>query len=284
LEQDIHNTNVKNVKWQKAIDHRFSKIEHVLHKLTLNYTADNIHDFRVEIKKLKALLRLFSFRMPADSSFRFPKPLNKLYKSLGLLREWQIQKHNIAKAADELHYTETLTYVNKINGKTDICKRRVMQKISKLPDLKKNMEQIKNNCPSELSPKSIVEFIQSKMHAVQLVLLNGEFDDKYMHDMRKKIKDVQYILSGSEKTNETNEASSRLQSIQKVSGQLGDYHDMSVSLLQLKKELKTAHKNPDEKRLLRKIEHYWQAAKLEMRQETILSVRALIQQHFPEFG
>jgi CHAD domain-containing protein len=284
LEQDIHNINVKKGKWQKAIDNRFSRIEHDLHKLTLDCTTDNLHDFRVNIKKLKALLHLLSFSLPAASNFMFPKPLDKMYKSLGLLREWQIQKRNITKAADELHYTETLAYVHKIDLKTDEYKRKIRQKISQLPDIESNKDQIKNNSPSEISSKSITGFIQFKMHAVQLVLISGKFDDESMHDIRKKIKDVQYILSGTGKTNETNVVSSRLQSIQKVSGQLGDFHDMSVSLLQLKKELKTVPKNHDEKKLLLKIKDNWQAAKLDMRQQTILSTRALIQQYFPEFG
>jgi CHAD domain-containing protein len=284
LEQDIHDTTVKKEKWQEAIDYRFSKIEHVLHKLKHDCTTDNIHEFRVQIKKLKALLRLIGFSMPVASNSRFPKPLNKLYESLGRLREWQIQKQHITKAADELHYTEPLAYVHKIDRKSDACQRRIMKKISQLSDLKKDRDHIKNNCPVALTPKSIIGFIQSKMHAVQLVLLSRKVDDESMHDMRKKIKDVQYVISGSDKTSETNKESSQLQSVQKVSGQLGDFHDMSVSLLLLKKELKTVHKDPAEKKLLRKIKGNWQAAKLEQRQQTILLTKSLIQQYFPEFG
>jgi len=284
LEQDIHDTTVKKVKWQEAIDYRFSNIEHVLHKLKHDCTTDNIHEIRVQIKKLKALIRLFSFSTTVTSNSKFPKPLNKLYNSLGHLREWQIQKQHITKAADDLHYADSLAYMHKINRKADTCKRRVMKKISRLPDLKRTRDDIKNNSPLDPASRSVLGFVQSKMHTVQLVLQSGKADDESMHDMRKKIKDVQYVISGSGKTSETKKESSRLQSVQKVSGQLGDFHDMSVSLLLLKKELKTVHKDPAEKKLLRKIKGNWQTAKLEQRQQTILLTKSLIQQYFPEFG
>ncbi len=282
MEQDIHDTKVKKEKWQKAIDYRFSKTEHVLHKLTLDCTVENIHDFRVEIKKLKALLRLFSFSIRETSACKFPKPLNKVYKSLGSLREWQIQKQSITKAAGEMHYVEPIVYKLKIDRRTDACRRRVIELIGKLPDLKKNRDQIKNNCPERLSPESISSFIKTKMHAIQDTLLSGDYNDESMHDMRKKLKDVQYILSAAKKEEETNKHSARLKSVQSVSGYLGDFHDLCIALLMLKKELKMLHKETSEKKLLRKIRDNWYAEKVKLRQQTIQSTQALILHHFPE--
>jgi len=265
-----------------AIEDRFSKTNHVLHQMTLDCSADHIHSFRVEIKKLKALIRLFSFSIPDPSTCKFPKPLDTLYKSLGSLREWQIQKQNIAKTAEEMHYANQLAYLDIINRKTDSCKRRVMELMGRLPDLKRFMEQIKNNSPGELTPDSIDEFIQMKMLAVQNVLQSGKYDDASMHDMRKKVKDVQYIISGSEKAGRTNEHIARLKSVQYVSAKLGDYHDLCIALILLKKELNKLHKDTDEKKLLRKIKNKWQADKLSLRQRTTDSLQVLIQHHFPE--
>jgi len=265
-----------------AIEDRFNKTNHVLHKMTLDCTAEHIHSFRVEIKKLKALIRLFSFGVQDPSTCRFPKPLDTLYKSLGRLREWQIQKQNIAKTAEGMQYAKQLAYMDTINRKTNSCKRRVMEIMGQLPDLKKYTEQIKNNNPETLTRISIQEFIRTKMLAVQNILQSGKYDDASMHDMRKKVKDVQYIISGSEKAGETNEQTARLKSVQHVSAKLGDYHDLCITLILLKKEIRKLHKVTDEKKLLRKIKDQWQADKLNLRRRTLDSLQVLIQHHFPE--
>jgi CHAD domain-containing protein len=284
LEQDIHDTNVKKVKWRRAIDYRFGKIEHVLYKLTTDCTAENIHDFRVEIKKLKALIRLFSFSIRETSACKFPKSLNKVYKSLGSLREWQIQKQRITKAAGEMHYVGTLDYKHKIDRKTDVCRRRVIELIRRLRDWKKNRDQIKNNCPEKSGPESISAFIQMKMHAIQDSLLSGDYNDESMHDMRKKLKDVQYILSAAKKEEEIKKHTARLKSVQSVSGNLGNFHDLCIALLMLKKEIKMLHKKTSEKKLLWKIRDNWYTEKVKLRQQTIQSMQALILHHFSEVG
>ncbi len=273
---------VINEKWHKAIEYRFNKTEHALHKIIQDFTEDHIHDFRVEIKKLKAFIRLISYNVPDPSASGFPKPLNKLYKALGSLREWQIQNQNLVKAAGELQYTKPLACVHKINRKADSSKHRVMALIHSLPDVKKMMDRIKNNGPDELRPASIIRFIQTKIQAVQVLLQSGKEDDESMHDIRKKIKDVQYVLSGLDKTGETDEPSSPLASVQEVSAKLGDYHDLCVALVLLRKELKTQRKETDEKKLLRKIKDNWQAEKLKLRRQTIQSTQALISLHFSE--
>lgn len=274
--------DAKKQKWHQVIEHRFNKTELALQKITRDFTGDHIHDFRVEIKKLKAVIRLISYNVPDPVVCKFPKPLNKLYKALGSLREWQIQKTNIVQASGEMHFAIPTNYMHKINLKTFADQRRVMELIQKLPDMKKMKDQIKSNGPDELSPASIIRFIQTKIHAVQVVVKSGKEDDESMHDMRKKIKDIQYVLSGIAKTGEIDEQSSPLESVQEVSGQLGDYHDLCTSLALLKKELQISNTETGEKKMLRKIKESWQAEKLKLRKQTIRSTKALIGLHFSD--
>ena len=278
----MHDIELRKEKWQLAIEYRYSKIDLVLQEMILESTADNIHDFRVEIKKLKALIRLLSFNVRNDAPPRFPKSLNNIYKSLGGLREWQIQKQKIGEAAGEMHDPAPLNYLNTIDSKMNLWKRRVRERIRHLTDLKKSFARIKGKCPEKLSPESITGFIQTKIQTIQHLLQNGDCDDESLHEMRKKLKDVQYILSGTEKSDETPEDSSRLKSIQQISADLGDFHDLYIALILLNRELKRHHEETDEKKQLRRIRDKWRAEKETLRLRTIQSTKALIQQNFPE--
>lgn len=282
MERNIHHTSLKKEKWHGIIEHRFKKTADALQKIEKDCSGDHIHDFRVEIKKLKAFTNLIGYNVPDPAACKIPKPLTKLYKALGSLREWQIQKQNIVKAAGELQFEKPLNYLHKISRETDACQRRVRSLIQRVPDSKKMAERIKNNGPDDLSPASITRFIQTKIQKVQELLQNGNKDDESMHDMRKKIKDVQYILSGLAKTGEIDKASAPLESVQQVSTLLGDFHDLCTTQLLLKKELNINRKETDEKKLLRKIKDNWQAEKLKLRRQTLLATRSLIERHFSE--
>ena len=88
----MKSTDIKKGKWQADLEERFSKIYTLLQKIDNHFENNDIHDYRVEIKKLKALIRLFNFTASESITCRFPKKLNKIYKALGHLREWQIQE------------------------------------------------------------------------------------------------------------------------------------------------------------------------------------------------
>jgi CHAD domain-containing protein len=254
-------------KCQADVEERFNKINLVLQKIIIGFATDDIHDFRVEIKKLKALLRLFSSVAMDPSAYRFPKSMNKVYKAMGHLREWQIQHQKISKSCSERNYIEPVSYLNKIGRKTDLCKLKAGELIRYLPSLEKKKEQIKNHCPEKLPPAAIQSFILTKTQTVHHLLLAGANDDASMHNMRKLLKDVQYTLSDQAKELRTAEGSSRLKAIQKVSGLLGDFHDLCVAVSLINRERKVLHKTSEEKKLLRDIRKRWQIDKENLRQE-----------------
>ena len=245
---------------------------------------EDIHDFRITVKKLKAIIRLFNGVSTRASACRFPKSLNKVYKTLGFMRECQIQKQKILKAAKETGSMEPLIYLNKINRKTELFKQKVIRSIQSLPDVNKKRDQIINDCSEEITDASITRYIQTKMNAIQLLLLNRPCDDEHMHEMRKKIKDIQYIFSGVAKNDHIDVSSSRLRTIQRVSAELGEFHDLCIAIVLLKKELKLHDKERDEQKILRKTKVNWLTEKKRLHQQIIESIELLIRDHVHEFS
>jgi CHAD domain-containing protein len=272
----------KKEKLHRTVEHRFDKTETALKKITEDFTEDNIHDFRVEIKKLKAFVRLMGYGIPGNAEPKFPKPLNKFYKALGSLREWQIQKTKILKAAGEMQYSGPQLYVQKIDRKMAASNQKAITLMKKIPDIKKMMEKIHIRDSEEPGAASMVGFIHSRIQRVKEILHSGKKDDESMHEIRKKIKDIQYILSGVGKSGEIEEHSSTLASVQDVSALLGDYHDLCVSVALLKKELNSIPKETSEKKLLLRLEAQWLDEKQKSCEHTIQSTQSLIETHFSE--
>lgn len=275
-------TELQKDKWQASVEERFKKINLVLQKVIPDFAPDDIHDFRVEVKKLKALLKLFSSASENPSIFLFPKRLNKVYKTLGHLREWQIQKQKIDRSRSEKNYPGHLPYLNKIDVKTELYKLKAVDLIWDLPSFVQNKEQIKNCCPDKGLTATISAFFHSKMEIIHNMLLSGKRDDESMHEMRKLLKDVQYVLSEAEKKGEPVEGFSRLKTIQKVSGQLGEFHDLYVALALLDRELEDLHNNGKEKDQLQPIQQDWRSEKEKLRQQVMQLLQEMDQRNFPD--
>jgi CHAD domain-containing protein len=265
----------KEEKWETYLDDRFSKINLVLQKVDHSFDTTDIHDFRVEVKKLKALIRLFNSAVLDSPICHFPKKLNKIYKALGHLREWQIQRQKIMSAFEEQNYSPPRFYIYKIRRKTEQHKRRTGKLLNPLPSMEKDKEKIKKHFHLAISPETKRSFIEKRMKIIHELLTSGAHDDDSMHYMRKVLKDAQYTLSGSEKESEKNEGSTRLKTIQAVTSLLGELHDLHIALILLKKELKSLENNPRAKMQLNTIMLSWQSAKEKIRQETLKEIREM---------
>jgi CHAD domain-containing protein len=267
-------------KWANYLDNRFSKINLVLQKVDNSFNTSDIHDFRVEVKKLKALIRLFNSAVSDPPICHFPKKLNKIYKALGHLREWQIQRQKIISAFEVQNHSTPRFYIDKIRRKTEQHKRKTGKLLNPLPSLEKNKEKIKKHFHFTISPEAKRSFIGKRMKIIHELLTSGANDDDSMHYMRKMLKDAQYTLSGSEKDSETNEEPARLKTIQAVTSQLGELHDLHIALILLKKELNSLKNNSREKILLNTIMRSWQSEKEKIRKETLKDIREIDSANF----
>src|SRR6266436_3162758 len=77
-----------------------------LHRLKRNYALikrskgmEDIHHFRVEIKKLRAFLRML--QTGRDAPIKIPGSLKKIYHYAGLIRELQLHQQTIKTTGDK---------------------------------------------------------------------------------------------------------------------------------------------------------------------------------------
>ena len=72
------------------IKHRFQTIDKLAKKSTPKFDEEVVHDFRVEVKKLRAFLRLINSELAKAEALKIEKDLKQFYRHLGAVRSIQM--------------------------------------------------------------------------------------------------------------------------------------------------------------------------------------------------
>lgn len=92
---------MKHAQIMHAVRRRFRKIDAAYRKVIKNFQTDDIHRFRVEMKKLKAFLLLAENGSDHDRRLKFSKRARKFYEKTGAIRTLQLQQQYAAEAEPE---------------------------------------------------------------------------------------------------------------------------------------------------------------------------------------
>src|SRR4051794_37076234 len=87
---------MKEKEINEIIEERFKIIDKLSHKIVKEFDADDIHDFRVEVKKLRAFLRLLDIKNE-DNEPVIPSLLKTFYGYIGIVRNIQLYQHDLFK-------------------------------------------------------------------------------------------------------------------------------------------------------------------------------------------
>jgi CHAD domain-containing protein len=204
-----------NDQWDGMTDH--------LEKFIENGEQEELHQFRVQVKKLRAMLELLdtnSVKHPLKKDF---KPVRKIFKRCGEIRS----------AFINLQYGQRFEFKNEdffMNHLYEIEKgTNEVKKLGKqyLKIIKSAHDDIGGDL-QHVSDKEIVEFYKAKLYNIGSFLENLQFNDE-LHDTRKQIKTLMYnrkiaqnALDG--KLQISNDYLNKLQTL------IGDWHDNVLAL------------------------------------------------------
>lgn len=79
------------------------KLETLAGKVAARPDADDVHAFRVEVKKLRAFIRLTTPQGQSVSR-RLPKSIRRFYHSAAVIRNLQLQRQSLADLHDRGHF------------------------------------------------------------------------------------------------------------------------------------------------------------------------------------
>lgn len=189
-----------------------------------------IHDWRVDYKKLRAIVRLLGEQSKKPE---IPLSLKDVYTIAGEIRDRQMQSERMAEwfgseqffppAYTELLRKEIAGYADQLHPLTE---NDAILRISQ--------HKIKLALPSRLSKKDIRDFIQQQLFEVRNILWLSYKKDEYLHSCRKHLKDIYYIIDvigiGHIRADEIRGLPSPVQ-LQTVAQELGNFNDQCVTMV-----------------------------------------------------
>jgi hypothetical protein len=191
---------------------------------------DAIHDWRVDYKKLRAVVRLMGEQSKKPE---IPLSLKDVYTIAGEIRERQMQTERMAEwfgseqffppAYTELLRKEIAGYADQLHPLTE---NDAILRISQY--------KINSTLPSRISKKDIRAFIQQQLYEVRNILWLSYKKDDYLHSCRKHLKDALYIIDaigiGHIKADQIIGLPSE-EHLQAAAQELGNFNDQCVTMV-----------------------------------------------------
>lgn len=212
----------------KYLKKRRKNIRSLLTTPRLHCTPGIFHDLRVEIKKLRSLISLLRFSASFNLK-KIDKPFIKVFKQAGKIREMQIEEemlqqyfsidflHDYRQKIKEHKSKELRNYINLINEQSE----RIKKAFTKI----KPWIQIINK-------KELDEFTDKKEKNLKQ-LLDQNITPPQLHLLRKRIKQYNYALKFSLRTNKLNFETDSYS----LSDLLGKWHDGQVLIYHLERQM-----------------------------------------------
>jgi CHAD domain-containing protein len=225
-----------------------------------------IHLFRVEVKKLRAFLRMLSAGKDWNK-IKIPHALKDVYKKAGLVRDLQLHIRSIENEGNSSGIP--VSHLWQLKRKLAVAKRKLKKVMEPevLPDTQKKIEK---KVAGNLEDGVVENFVQTKMTMILKTISRKTMGDKDLHTVRKHLKDIIYIAKIFE-TELLQPFPLRNWNKEKenyfigLADELGKFQDSCVSLIHLKADLH-ANTLDKEKGLIRGIHKQQEQVKKRLKQ------------------
>jgi CHAD domain-containing protein len=251
------------------IESRFEDIEACFKGILDGFGMEEIHLFRIEIKKLKAFLRLLQIGLKKPDDLRLPKIFNKSYRATGAIRTLQLQRQKIQQVVHEIRDIHPETYLNILTVEAS----ENMIKVENLAKTQKSFlserKNIITHLPDGLSKKSIRKYTEDTAFDLSELIRKAQLPDKSLHQVRKILKDLQYNwpftknLMGKSFPSTVNDKDS----IKSFTNRIGNFHDACMALSLLEPNYIDQISNEKERILLLNIKKEWENEKRDIKQQ-----------------
>ncbi len=223
---------MKKKEETRQLDKLLKNIKSFLKTYLADGQQEGLHQFRIQVKKLKAMLTLYSFEPGNKSLLKDFKPIKEVFKKAGDIRNAHInlklgQKHQLKDENFNQHQQKTL---DENNSKFNKDGSKYLKKI------KKTQAILQNNI-KRLHNKSIRTFYKNKLAKVESFFENPTFDEQ-LHNARKNIKLLLYNKQLAAKAIE-NKVQINNEYLDQLQDMIGEWHDHNLTVAMLADHVKT---------------------------------------------
>lgn len=235
----------------KAIEIYFKKQENTIQLLLDQepkyFTADTFHQLRVEIKKVKAIVDLIAFCSKKRNSTKTFKPFKVIFRHAGKVREIQLQ---LALLEEQPSFYLLKGCRKQYKKKLKRALKKFFITVNKVTARKlKNKHRIIIALFLQIGKKKRRRYMTAKRQEINKMLRQNTLKKKQIHTFRKRLKAFDY----NEKIMKYPEQKKGIAARNKLMESLGHWHDYQVSILQIKKAIRSCASDSSEIDLLENI-------------------------------
>jgi CHAD domain-containing protein len=221
---------------------RIAKLGNAIEK---DFETENIHKFRVEVKRLRSFLRLTA-TVKGNKEIKLPHKFKELYDICGLIREAQLEQKKIEELQLQLP-----AYSSKLQRQWDEQEKAWKKQYSK-HIIDKLEDRLTDHAFNEVKPDVLLKFFNAHCKNIQKLNRNSP-DNEDIHSMRKQIKDMLYNTKFAEeewKDAYKEIADKPLKEMDQLSDSLGDYNDLRIMLDHFEEFAEDSTQEEEQKALL----------------------------------
>lgn len=180
---------------RKELEHIVQKyakhVQQYSQQLPGTFAVEDIHELRVEYKKLRAFIRLVQLDEAAGKHLAMPEKVKALYRAAGSVRDLQLfqgasQKIITEKEGGLPHFNKSL------DKKLFAAKENAVEEVERFEG-RRAFTPITDALPDYLHDNTIRQFILRKVAAIRIIQLALERDEE-LHSVRKHLKDIFYVI------------------------------------------------------------------------------------------
>jgi len=184
-------------------------------KTGVKFDPDVIHALRTTLKKVRALLRWQGVNK------KIFIPYKKIYEAAGELRNIQVAKKKLQNVKDIPQHFKKRLLIMLTQFKQDWD---TIEYKKPLKQLQHNIKQLK------IKPAKHKKFIFKRMNAIRHIVQMNFISDTELHDARKMIKDMQYVLEWLKKNGRSKKIPTAIsiKELKNIGVQAGEYMDKCI--------------------------------------------------------
>jgi CHAD domain-containing protein len=248
---------MKQKEIEGIIESRSKRIDKLFPKIIKEFDAGEIHKFRIQVKKLRAFLRLAKTEKNVEGAL-LPKLLKAFYRYVGIIRNIQLHTHALSEYITN-HEIEKPSMYFKILDREENHWKKEAQALMEDNNFDDVREKILKQLTRKLRKSSLKKFAKEKPKELKKQLEDLK-NDNDIHKARKILKDILYTLDYIKEHAELPEVFSK-NKLKPVTSLLGDFRDKCIELEFLQTEYLHKVKDENELHILRKIKDEFQREK-----------------------
>ena len=183
----MNKEQIKNIT-----NNHYRKLKKHLKRVAEDFDVEAIHEFRLEYKKLRAVLRMIAQEKETAGELKISKKLKTAYTISGSMRDLQLQQRRILEATKQ-EPKKPRAYINLLQKEIDQLKPELSEILLENP-VAESKKKTDTSIPDEFQLSGFKSFIQKNWMAINSIILSGHFSDDTIHAIRKSLKDLFYNL------------------------------------------------------------------------------------------